>query len=135
MRDGEPLYVISVASRLLQLHPQTLRKYEREGFVAPSRTTGNLRLYSAEDIERLRQVKTLVEERGVNLAGVQMALQLTHDIKALQQELRQTGRNDHAAVAGAMDDLLAQLSYQAQPEPTPRMQVEVRLRRKPGRAT
>ena len=76
MRESEPLYVISVASRLLQLHPQTLRKYEREGFVAPSRTTGNLRLYSSEDIDRLRQVKALVEERGINLAGVQLALQL-----------------------------------------------------------
>lgn len=77
MRDKGPLYVISVASRLLALHPQTLRKYERAGFVAPSRTEGNLRLYSPEDLALLRQVKQLVEEQGVNLAGVEIALAAT----------------------------------------------------------
>lgn len=85
MRRTEPLYVISVAARLLELHPQTLRKYEREGFVSPSRTRGNLRLYSAEDLERLRQVKYLVEERGVNLAGVQLALALTEQLKLVRE--------------------------------------------------
>ena len=59
----EPVFIISVAARLLEMHPQTLRKYEREGLIAPSRTTGNLRLYSDEDLERLRQVKYLVGER------------------------------------------------------------------------
>ena len=77
MQDKGPLYVISVASRLLALHPQTLRKYERAGFVIPSRTDGNLRLYSPEDLALLRQVKHLVDERGVNLAGVQLALKVT----------------------------------------------------------
>ena len=91
MRESEPLFVISVASRLLELHPQTLRKYEREGFVAPSRTQGNLRLYSRDDIDRLRQVKMLVEERGVNLAGVQMALQLTRRVREMQDELARHG--------------------------------------------
>ena len=71
MYDREPLYVISVAARLLDMHAQTLRKYEREQFIKPSRTQGRLRLYSAEDIERLRQIKYLVEERGLNLDGVQ----------------------------------------------------------------
>ena len=60
---NEPLFVISVAARLVKMHPQTLRKYEREGLIAPSRTQGNLRLYSDQDIERLRQVKYLVEDR------------------------------------------------------------------------
>lgn len=77
MQDKGPLYVISVASRLLALHPQTLRKYERAGFVIPSRTDGNLRLYSPEDLMLLRQVKHLVDERGVNLAGVELALTVT----------------------------------------------------------
>lgn len=84
-RYSEPLFVISVAARLVEMHPQTLRKYEREGLIAPSRTTGNLRLYSDRDIERLRQVKYLVEERGLNLAGVQLALELTarlRDVRA-----------------------------------------------------
>ncbi len=83
-RYSEPLFVISVAARLVEMHPQTLRKYEREGLVAPSRTTGNLRLYSDSDIEQLRQVKYLVEQRGLNLAGVQLALELTRELKRLR---------------------------------------------------
>ena len=71
------LYVISVAARLVELHPTTLRKYERVGFLEPSRTPGRTRLYSREDIRRLRQIKHLVDDREVNLAGVHMALDLT----------------------------------------------------------
>lgn len=91
-RFSEPLFVISVAARLVEMHPQTLRKYEREGLIAPSRTSGNLRLYSDEDIERLRQVKYLVEQRGLNLAGVQLALELTKNLQTLR---------DHVATSGA----------------------------------
>ncbi|CAN5775663.1 hypothetical protein BH23CHL5_BH23CHL5_06320 [soil metagenome] len=83
-RIDEPVFVISVAARLLEMHPQTLRKYEREGLVAPSRTHGNLRLYSDQDIERLRQVKYLVEHRGLNLAGVALALELTNQLRTLK---------------------------------------------------
>lgn len=86
-RYSEPLFVISVAARLVEMHPQTLRKYEREGLIAPSRTSGNLRLYSDQDIERLRQVKYLVEERSMNLAGVQMALDLTRELLKLRNKL------------------------------------------------
>lgn len=86
-RFSEPLFVISVAARLVEMHPQTLRKYEREGLIAPSRTSGNLRLYSDEDIERLRQVKYLVEERHMNLAGVQLALGLTQELQRLRDKL------------------------------------------------
>ena len=86
-RSSEPVFVISVAARLVEMHPQTLRKYEREGLVAPSRTTGNLRLYSDRDIERLRQVKYLVEERGLNLAGVQIALDMTQSLLDLRGRL------------------------------------------------
>src|SRR5262245_66218046 len=95
------LYVISVAARLVELHPTTLRKYERVGFLEPSRTPGRTRLYSHEDIRRLRQIKRLVEEREMNLAGVQMALDLTnllrevvsmidqtHDVDALRQRVQ-----------------------------------------------
>jgi MerR family transcriptional regulator/heat shock protein HspR len=107
MRNSEPLYVISVASRLLQLHPQTLRKYERVGFVVPSRTTGNLRLYSSDDIQRLLQVKRLVEDRGVNLAGVEMALDVTREIRVLQNELRALGRKEYDHIASRLDGILA----------------------------
>jgi MerR family transcriptional regulator/heat shock protein HspR len=77
VRASDALYVISVAARLVELHPTTLRKYERVGFLEPSRTPGRTRLYSHQDIRRLRQIKQLVEEREMNLAGVQMALNLT----------------------------------------------------------
>jgi len=130
MRQSEPLFVISVASRLLQLHPQTLRKYEREGFVAPSRTQGNLRLYSREDIDRLRQVKHLVEERGVNLAGVQMALHLTHQVRAIQDELRAARRDDFTAIAGSLDELLLEMGATPEgPDQPGTVAVEVRVQR------
>ena len=70
----EGLYIISVAARILHMHPQTLRKYERVGLVRPSRTVGMLRLYSERDIAKLRMIKHLVDERRLNLAGVEMAL-------------------------------------------------------------
>jgi MerR family transcriptional regulator/heat shock protein HspR len=77
VRGTDALYVISVAARLVELHPTTLRKYERVGFLEPSRTPGRTRLYSREDIRRLRQIKHLVDDREINLAGVHMALDLT----------------------------------------------------------
>ena len=104
-RFSEPLFVISVAARLVEMHPQTLRKYEREGLIAPSRTHGNLRLYSDRDIERLRQVKYLVEDRGLNLAGVQMALDLTRRLRGMRSQTDQL-RRDAARVptaSGASD--------------------------------
>ena len=81
------LYVISVAARLVELHPTTLRKYERVGFLEPSRTPGRTRLYSREDIRRLRQIKILVEQREMNLAGVQMALNLTELLSAISNAI------------------------------------------------
>lgn len=96
MYDREPLYVISVAARLLDMHAQTLRKYEREQFIKPSRTQGRLRLYSAEDIERLRQIKYLVEERGLNLDGVNLALALTKRLDDLRQAVGQAKTREDA---------------------------------------
>ncbi len=87
MGSQEALYIISVAARLVKLHPNTLRKYERAGFLVPSRTIGNLRLYSLEDIARLRQIKFLVEELGINLAGVELALDVTHQLDDLEEVL------------------------------------------------
>lgn len=103
----EPVFIISVAARLLEMHPQTLRKYEREGLIAPSRTTGNLRLYSDEDLERLRQVKYLVGEQGLNLAGVQLVLDITRRLQAMH------ARASEEAIAGddpAMARLQAELA-------------------------
>lgn len=91
MSGREALYIISVAARLVDMHPSTLRKYERIGFLEPSRLGGKLRLYSVEDIERLRQIKYLVEERGVNLAGIELALELTEGLGQIRSFLEQNG--------------------------------------------
>lgn len=87
MQEREGLYIISVAARLLEMHQQTLRKYERAGFVRPQRTGGNLRLYSVEDVEQLRQIKYLVEQLGMNLSGVEAMLTLTRRLRALKGAL------------------------------------------------
>ncbi|MFL2763134.1 MAG: helix-turn-helix transcriptional regulator [Dehalococcoidia bacterium] len=76
----EGVYVISVASRMLSMHPQTLRKYERVGLVRPSRTDGMLRLYSQDDIARLKLIKYLVDDLGLNLAGVRLILNIFNDL-------------------------------------------------------
>src|SRR3954447_6180130 len=89
-RVSDALYVISVAARLVEMHPTTLRKYERVGFLEPSRTPGRTRLYSHDDIRRLRQIKRLVEERDMNLAGVQMALDLTELLGQITQAIEQS---------------------------------------------
>ena len=89
-RASDALYVISVAARLVELHPTTLRKYERVGFLEPSRTPGRTRLYSHEDIRRLRQIKHLVEEREMNLSGVQMALDLTEVLSEIASVIDQS---------------------------------------------
>lgn len=82
------LYIISVAARLLEMHPQTLRKYERAGLISPPRTEGMLRLYSQQDIARLRLIKHLVDNVGLNLAGVEFVLGLINHLHAAQERLR-----------------------------------------------
>ena len=74
------VYIISVAARLLEVHPQTLRKYEKYGLVMPSRSVGMLRLYSEDDLIRLKIIKTLVDEYGVNLAGIAIIMDLIEGI-------------------------------------------------------
>jgi MerR family transcriptional regulator/heat shock protein HspR len=88
MEDFEdPIYQISMVAELLGIHPQTLRHYEREGLIVPSRTSGKIRVYSKKDVEDLRLVMRLTRELGVNLAGVDLVLQLKHQVRALQQEV------------------------------------------------
>ena len=89
------LYFISTAARLLQMHPQTLRKYERLGLVSPSRTVGSMRLYSRDELDRLRLIKHLVDEAGINLAGVQRLLSIAESVQRLRPLLNQdAGRTD-----------------------------------------
>jgi MerR family transcriptional regulator/heat shock protein HspR len=84
------LYFISMAARLLDMHPQTLRKYERLGLVRPTRTVGSMRVYSHEELERLRLIKRLVEEDGVNLAGVQRLLNIAESVQRLRPLLQES---------------------------------------------
>ncbi len=81
------LYIISVAARLLEMHPQTLRKYERVGLVSPTRTLGMLRLYSEQDIARLRLIKHLVDDLHMNLAGVEFALQVMNRLVEVRKRI------------------------------------------------
>ena len=90
MARVEELYFISMAARELGLHPQTLRKYERLGLVQPSRKLGSVRVYSRDEIDRLRLIKHLVDELGINLAGVQRLL----SVAEVLQRLRQLSRDD-----------------------------------------
>lgn len=78
------LYFISMAARLLEMHPQTLRKYERLGLVRPTRTVGSMRVYTHDELDRLRLIKHLVEEAGVNLAGVQRLLEIAEAVQRLR---------------------------------------------------
>ena len=83
----QPLYVISVAAKMVGLHPQTLRHYESQGLVTPKRSDGNVRLYSPADIDRLHQIVRLTDELGVNLAGVQIILDMRERLERLQLEM------------------------------------------------
>ncbi len=87
-RDREPCYVISIAARMIGVHAQTLRYYERAGIIEPSRSQGNQRLYSERDIARLQQIKTLVDDLGINLAGVEIILRLTKRISEMENQIK-----------------------------------------------
>jgi len=85
----EPVYLISVVATILDIHPQTLRQYEREGLVTPSRTQGRMRLYSQRDIDRMKMILRLTRQMGVNLAGVDVVLQLKETMDEMQREIDQ----------------------------------------------
>ena len=88
----EGVYIISVAARLLEMHPQTLRKYERLGLIQPGRTIGMLRLYSPEDLRRVMLIRHLMDNLGLNLAGVEFALNLVNNLNVFTRRLaRATG--------------------------------------------
>ena len=86
--SNDPVYVISVAARLVEVHPQTLRLYERLGLVKPKRNDNNIRLYSDLDIERLGKIQRLTSV-GLNLAGVEMVLDLLERMEAMRQEFEE----------------------------------------------
>ena len=88
MAVEQDLYFISVAARILGMHPQTLRKYERLGLVRPSRTIGSMRVYSRGELDRLKIIKRLVDDAGINLAGVQRLLSIAEVVQRIRPLMR-----------------------------------------------
>ena len=84
MATGKDQYLISVAAEMLGMHPQTLRKYERLGLIQPARTIGSMRVYSGEELERIRMIKSLVDDGGINLAGVQRLLSIAEVMQRIR---------------------------------------------------
>ncbi|MFH1084702.1 MAG: helix-turn-helix transcriptional regulator [Chloroflexota bacterium] len=96
--DKEPCYVISIAARLVQLHPQTLRYYDRIGLLRPSRSSGRIRLYSQCDVDTLRKIVRLTDELGVNLAGVEVIINMSGRMEEMQRELERVQREAQAGI-------------------------------------
>lgn len=98
----EPVYLISIVAKILDIHPQTLRQYERENLVSPSRSSGRIRLYSQRDIDRIKLILRLTRELGVNLAGVDIILRLKVNVDELEAEMAelrhevQRAKNSHS---------------------------------------
>lgn len=85
----EPVYLISIVAKNLDIHPQTLRQYEKEGLIEPDRTAGRMRLYSQRDVDRIRTILTLTRDMGVNLAGVDVVFQLQDRIDEYEKEIKE----------------------------------------------
>lgn len=83
----EPVYLISIVSKILDIHPQTLRQYERENLICPSRSNGRIRLYSQRDIDKIKLILRLTRELGVNLAGVDIILRLKDNVDSMEKEI------------------------------------------------
>ena len=108
MRIEQDLFFISIAARMLGMHPQTLRKYERLGLVQPTRTVGSMRLYSREELERLKLIRRLVEDGGFNLAGVQRLLSVAEAVqrlRAVTEDETLSARDAKRRVTQELDEL------------------------------
>ena len=99
------VYMISVAAQLAGMHPQTLRIYETRGLITPSRSTGNTRLYSEEDVERLRRIQELTTELGMNLAGVERVFELERELDRMKRRLRNLERQADRAQAQLQEEI------------------------------
>jgi MerR family transcriptional regulator/heat shock protein HspR len=108
MPVDQDLYFISIAARMLGMHPQTLRKYERLGLVQPTRTIGSMRLYSREELERLKLIKRMVDDAGINLAGVQRLLSIAEKVQRLRPLIRDdalAARETRRRIAEELEEL------------------------------
>jgi len=108
MAVDQDLFFISIAARMLGMHPQTLRKYERLGLIQPTRTIGSMRLYTREELERLRLIKRMVDDAGINLAGVQRLLSIAEVVQRVRPLLREesiTARDTRRRLVHELDEL------------------------------
>jgi MerR family transcriptional regulator/heat shock protein HspR len=112
--ESRPRYVISIAARMIGIEAHTLRYYERLGLVEPERSSGNIRLYSEEDIERLRYVKALMSDCGVNLAGVEVALRLMQRMREMQQQLEEMEGRIGGVAEAEMEDAIEDIIEDAE---------------------
>jgi MerR family transcriptional regulator, heat shock protein HspR len=87
--DRQPKYTISIVAEIVGLHEQSLRMYERRGLIRPQRSDGNIRLFSDDDVERVRTIKRLIDDLGVNLAGAEVILHMREQMDAMREELEQ----------------------------------------------
>lgn len=105
--ESKPVFMISVAAELADMHPQTLRMYERRGLIRPRRSSKSTRLYSLADVERLRRIQQLVGECGLNLAGVERVLQMEEELATLRRRLEELEREMERLAARAREELEA----------------------------
>jgi len=112
--ESKSRYVISVAARMIGIEAHTLRYYERLGLVQPERSSGNIRLYSEEDIDRLRYIKALMSDCGVNLAGVEVALKLMQRMKDMQRQLEEMERKVRKIAEAEMEDIIEDIIEDAE---------------------
>ena len=113
-REAKSRYVISVAARMVGIEAHTLRYYERLGLVQPERSSGNIRLYSEEDVDRLRYIKALMSDCGVNLAGVEVALRLMQRMKGMQQQLEEMERKIKKVAEAEIEDIIEDIIEDAE---------------------
>jgi MerR family transcriptional regulator/heat shock protein HspR len=113
-RESKPRYVISIAAGMVGIEAHTLRYYERLGLVQPERSSGNIRLYSEQDIDRLRYIKTLMSDCGVNLAGVEVALRLMQSMQEMQHQLEEMERRIRKIAEAEIEDIVEDIIEDAE---------------------
>jgi MerR family transcriptional regulator/heat shock protein HspR len=112
--ESKPRYVISVAASIVGIEAHTLRYYEKLGLVQPERSSGNIRLYSEEDVDRLRYIKALMSDCGVNLAGVEVALRLMQQMRDMQQQLEEMERRISKVAETEIEDIIQDIIEDAE---------------------
>ena len=112
--ESKSRYVISIAARMIGIEAHTLRYYERLGLVQPERSSGNIRLYSEEDVARLRYIKALMSDCGVNLAGVEVVLRLMQRMKEMQQQLEEMQRKVKMIAEDEIEDIIEDIIEDAE---------------------